>query len=48
MSKPESTGANDAPIGLALDRRAVRRPAVYLGGWFMGRWIGNFSLLLFC
>jgi signal peptidase I len=21
---------------------------VYLGGWFLGHWIGNFSLLLFC
>jgi signal peptidase I len=49
MSKPESTGANDAlSIGLAaLTGLLYAGLLVYLGGWFMNRWIGNFSLLLF-
>ena len=34
-------------MGLS-DRRTLRQPSrFYLGGWYLGKWTGNFSLLLF-
>ena len=37
---------NNTPMS-ALTAALYGALIVYLGGWFLGHWIGNFSLLLF-